>query len=285
MDLDRDPDARCGMPDTAPGGMIRQRVESRWKPYATEEEEPVTRKNCARARSGSAKDSVLHAGQALAPYADTARVRAAQYANEARVRLAPVVTQAAGQARAQYGAHVAPRLAQATAYVPAKVDSAAREAALKTRLAAQQAVDYSKPVIEQAKANAGPVRDEAAARSAAALAALRGQVSPKDIQRLVKKRRRRSAVGGFAKKTVLLSLLGAAAYAAWQWWDKQANPDWLVEPPEATEVPDDASSLTPEDSAPPVAPTPENARTDESSGPSTVGEKNTPASPDDEERR
>lgn len=245
----------------------------------------MTRKNCARARSGSAKDSVLHAGQALAPYADTARVRAAQYANEARVRLAPVVTQAAGQARAQYGAHVAPRLAQATAYVPAKVDSAAREAALKTRLAAQQAVDYSRPVIEQAKANAGPVRDEAAARSAAALAALKGQVSPKDIQRLVKKRRRRSAVGGFAKKTVMLSLLGAAAYAAWQWWDKQANPDWLVEPPEATEVPDDASSLTPEDSAPPITPTPENARTDENTGPSTVGEQNTPASSDDEERR
>jgi hypothetical protein len=273
------------MPDMALTGMIRQRVESRWKPYATEEEEPVTRKNCARARTGSAKDSVLNAGQALAPYADTARVRAAQYANEARVRLAPVVTQAAGQARAQYGAHVAPRLAQASTYVPAKVDSAAREAALRTRLAAQQAVDASRPVIEQARANAGPVKEEAAARSAAALAALRGQVSPKDIERLVKKRRRRSAVGSFTKKTALVGLLGAAAYAAWQWWDKQANPDWLVEPPEATEVPDDASSLSTADSSGPVVPTPEDVRTDETTGPSTVGEKNTPASSDDEERR
>ncbi|NYV74383.1 DUF5324 family protein [Streptomyces sp. UH6] len=245
----------------------------------------MTRKNCARARTGSAKDSVLHAGQALAPYADTARVRAAQYANEARVRLAPVVSQAAGQARAQYGAHVAPRLAQATTYVPAKVDSAAREAALRTRLAAQQAVEVSRPVIEQARANAGPVKEEATARSAAALAALRGQVSPKDIERLVRKRRRRSALGSFTKKTAVLGLLGAAAFAAWRWWDSQANPDWLAEPSEATEVPDDASSLAEADGSGPITPTPEDVRTDETTGPSTVGEQNTPASPDDEERR
>ena len=34
-----------------------------------------------------------------------------------------------------------------------------------------------------------------------------------------------------------------ATFAAWKWWDKQANPDWLVEPPAPTEV-SEGSSLT-----------------------------------------
>jgi len=32
--------------------------------------------------------------------------------------------------------------------------------------------------------------------------------------------------------------VAGGAFAAWKWWDKQANPDWLVEPPAATEVPE-----------------------------------------------
>ncbi len=45
------------------------------------------------------------------------------------------------------------------------------------RKAARQAADYTAPRVERAVAAAGPVREEAAARGAAALAALRGQVT------------------------------------------------------------------------------------------------------------
>ncbi|MGW2616005.1 DUF5324 family protein [Streptomyces sp. NPDC001500] len=197
----------------------------------------MTRIDSVRAATGSAKDSVLHAAEVVAPYADTAKERAALYAHEARVRLAPKVSQAAEQARVQYDAHVAPRLEQAKTHVPPKVDLAAQEAAARTRLVARQAADYSRPRIEQAVAAAGPVKDEAAARGAAALAALRGQVSPKEIEKLVRKHRRRAKAGKLAKSLAMIGLVAGGAFAAWKWWDKQANPDWLVEPPAATEVP------------------------------------------------
>ncbi|PWI12498.1 transcriptional regulator [Streptomyces sp. NWU339] len=196
----------------------------------------MTRIDSVRAATDSAKDSVLHAAEVVAPYADTAKVKAAHYAQEARVRLAPKMTQAAGQARVQYGAHVQPYLEQARSHVPPKVDLAAHEAAVRTRKAAQQAADYSRPRIEQAKAAAGPARDEAAARSAAVLAALRGQVSAKQIQKLVRKQQRRAKAGRAAKVLVVLGAVVGGAFAAWKWWDKQANPDWLVEPPAATDV-------------------------------------------------
>ncbi|MFE9440547.1 DUF5324 family protein [Streptomyces sp. NPDC006602] len=202
----------------------------------------MTRIDSVRAATGSAKDSVLHAAEVVAPYADTAKDRAAHYATEARVRLAPKVSQAAEQARVQYDAHLAPRLesarSQALAHVPPKVDKAAHEAATRTRKAAKQAADYSRPRIEQAVAVTGPVRDEAAARTAAAVAALRGQVSPKDIQKLVRKHERRARAGRLAKALAVAGLVAGGAFAAWKWWDKQANPDWLVEPPAATEVPE-----------------------------------------------
>ncbi|MFI0513227.1 F0F1-type ATP synthase membrane subunit b/b' [Streptomyces canus] len=203
----------------------------------------MTRIDSVRAATGSAKDSVLHAAEVVAPYADTAKDKASHYATEARVRLAPKVSQAAEQARVQYGAHVAPRLEQARTHVPPKVDQAAHEAAVRTRKAARQAADYSRPRIEQAVAAAGPVREEAAARSVAALAALRGQVSPKEVRKLVRKHERRARAGRLAKALAVAGIVAGGAYAAWKWWDKQANPDWLVEPPAATEVPE-AGRLT-----------------------------------------
>ncbi|MCF4139324.1 DUF5324 family protein [Streptomyces sp. Tue 6430] len=217
----------------------------------------MTRIDSVRAATGSAKDSVLHAAEVVAPYADTAKERAALYAHEARVRLAPKVSQAAEQARVQYDALVAPRLEQALAHVPPKVDQAAHEAACRTRLAARQAADYSRPKIEQAVAAAGPVKSEAAARSAAALAALRGQVTPRDIEKLVRRHRRRAKAGKLARALAVAGVVAGGAFAVWKWWDKQANPDWLVEPPAATEVPaaggltsvdgsTDASALDPE---------------------------------------
>ncbi|MBW8817725.1 DUF5324 family protein [Streptomyces sp. NPDC088921] len=198
----------------------------------------MTRIDSVRAATGSAKDSVLHAAEVVAPYADTAKDKASHYATEARVRLAPKVSQAADQARVQYGAHVAPRLEQARTHVPPKVDQAAHEAAVRTRKAARQAADYSRPMIEQAVAAAGPVRDEATARSVAALAALRGQITPKEVQKLVRKHERRARAGRLAKALAVAGLVAGGAFAAWKWWDKQANPDWLVEPPAATEVPE-----------------------------------------------
>ncbi|MGW3725615.1 DUF5324 family protein [Streptomyces sp. F001] len=196
----------------------------------------MTRIDSVRAATGSAKDSVLHAAEVVAPYADTAKDRTAHYAHEARVRLAPRVSQAAGQARVQYESHLAPRLEQARSHVPPRVDHAAHEAAFRTRMAARQAADYSRPKIEQAVAAAGPVKDEAASRGAAALAALRGQVSAEEIHKLVRKHERRAKAGRAVKVLAVLGVLAGGAFAAWKWWDKQANPDWLVEPPAATEV-------------------------------------------------
>ncbi|MFC9844175.1 DUF5324 family protein [Streptomyces sp. NPDC060223] len=198
----------------------------------------MTRIDSVRAASGSAKDSVLHAAEVVAPYADTAKDKASHYAHEARVRLAPKVSQAADQARVQYDVHLAPRVEQARTHVPPKVDRAAHDAAVRTRKAARQAADYSKPRIEQAVAAAQPVREEAASRGVAALAALRGQVSPKEIQKLVRKQERRARAGRVAKGLAVLGILAGGAFVAWKWWDKQANPDWLVEPPAATEVPE-----------------------------------------------
>ncbi|MCQ4209201.1 MULTISPECIES: DUF5324 family protein [Streptomyces] len=198
----------------------------------------MTRIDSVRAATGSAKDSVLHAAEVVAPYAETAKDRAAQYAHDARVVLGPKVSQAAQQARVQYGAHLAPRLEQARTHVPPKVDHAAHEAAVRTMNAARQAAEYSKPRIEQAVAATGPVREEAAARSVAAIAALRGQVSPKEIRKLARKHERRARAGRLAKGLAVLGVLAGGAFVAWKWWDKQANPDWLVEPPAATEVPD-----------------------------------------------
>ncbi|MFE4540408.1 DUF5324 family protein [Streptomyces scopuliridis] len=196
----------------------------------------MTRMDSVRAATGSAKESVQHAAVVVAPYAGTAKeqaalakAQAALYAREARVRLAPTVSKAAQQARVQYGAHVAPR-------VPPKVDEAAHRAVVRTRQAARQTADYTVPRVNQAVATAQPVVEQAAARSAAALAALRGQVTAKEIQKLVRKHERRARAGRVAKGLAVLGVLAGGVFAAWKWWDKQANPDWLVEPPAATEV-------------------------------------------------
>ncbi|MFJ2743031.1 DUF5324 family protein [Streptomyces sp. NPDC087440] len=211
----------------------------------------MTRKDSVRHATSTAKDSVRHAAEVVAPYAGTAKDTAVHYAHEARTKIAPRVSQAtqqaAEQARAQYGAHLAPRIEQARTHVPARVDEAAQKAAVRTRKAAKQAADYAAPRVEQAVAAAQPVREEAAARSTAALAALRGQVSAKEVQKLVRKHERRARSGRLAKRLTVLGLLAGGAFAAWKWWDKQANPDWLVEPPAATEV-HDRTPLTSVDS-------------------------------------
>jgi hypothetical protein len=224
-DFPADGKAKCAELGPVPGRDGLRSLE-----YATDEEDPVTRMDSVRAAKGTAKESVLHAAEVVAPYAGTARDQAVQYAHEARVRLAPMVSQAAQQARAQYGAYVAP-------HVPPKVDEAAHRAACQARRAARQAADYTRPRIEHAVAAAGPVKDEAAARSVAAVAALRGQVTPKEIRKLVRKHERRAKAARLGKGLAIVGVVAAGVFAAWRWWDRQANPDWLVEPPAATEVP------------------------------------------------
>ncbi|MCK7623405.1 DUF5324 family protein [Streptomyces sp. RS10V-4] len=202
----------------------------------------MTRKDSVRAATHTAKDGVRHAAEVVAPYAGTAKDAAVHYTHEARARLAPKVAEAAHQARAQYGSHVQPRIEHARGALPPKVDAAASRAARRTRKAARQAAEFTAPRLENAvagaRAAAEPVREEALARGAAALAALRGQVTAEEIAKLQKKQRRRCACGKAAKRLALLGLVAAGAVAAWKWWDKQANPDWLVEPPAPTEVGD-----------------------------------------------
>ncbi|MGP3980756.1 DUF5324 family protein [Streptomyces sp. KR80] len=206
----------------------------------------MTRIDSVRAATGTARDSVLHAAEVVAPYAGTAKNQAVHYAHEARLRLAPKVSHAAQQARdtahVQYCAHVQPRLRQglrqARGSLPPKVDHAAQRAAKGARRAARQAADYTVPRVGHMAAAAEPVREEAVQRTTAALAALRGRVRPAEIDRLVRKRRRRAAGGRAAKRLMVFGLLAGGVVAAWRWWDKQAHPDWLVEPPEATELGD-----------------------------------------------
>ncbi|MER7984952.1 DUF5324 family protein [Streptomyces noursei] len=202
----------------------------------------MTRKDSVRAATHSAKDGVRHAAEVVAPYAGTAKDAAVHYSHEARTRLAPRVAEAAQQARAQYDTHLSPRIEHARGALPPKVDAAASRAALRTLQAARQAADYTTPRLEHAVVNARaaaePVREEALARGAAALAALRGQVTAAEIEKLQKRQCRRAACGKAAKRLALLGVVVAGAVAAWKWWDKQANPDWLVEPPAPTEVDD-----------------------------------------------
>ncbi|MBW5255110.1 DUF5324 family protein, partial [Streptomyces sp. P01-B04] len=197
----------------------------------------MTRIDSVRAATDSARDSVQHAAVVVAPYADSAKEQAVHYAHEARTLLAPKVSKAAQQARVQYDAHLAPRLELALAHVPPKVD--------------ESAADYTVPRVEHAIAAAQPVAEEATARSTAALAALRGQVTPKEIRKLTRKHERRARCGRAFKGLAVAGLLAGAAYAAWRWWDKQANPDWLVEPPAPTEV-DDRAPLTSVDGSDPA---------------------------------
>ncbi|MFB7169625.1 DUF5324 family protein [Streptomyces sp. NPDC056254] len=209
---------------------------------ATEEEDPVTGKDSARLAAESARESVRYAAEMVAPYAESARDAAVHYAHEANERLSPMVSQAATgaarQARMTYDCHLHPRLKAARAHVPPPVDRAAVKAAHQTRLAARHAADYTQPKIESALAAATPVAEEVAARSSAALAALRGQVTAKEVQKLVRKHERAQRRGRVLRGAALVGLLAAGAYLAWRWWDQQSNPDWLVEPPAATELSD-----------------------------------------------
>ncbi|TJZ50169.1 transcriptional regulator [Streptomyces piniterrae] len=204
----------------------------------------MTRKDSVRAATGTARDSVRHAAEVVAPYAGTAKDAAVHFAHEARTRAAPKLADAAhqarSQARSQYSAHLRPRIEHARGALPPKVDAAAHRAACRTREAARHAAEYTGPRLEHAmvsaRAAAEPVRDEAIARGSAALAALRGHVTAAEIEKLAKKHSHRARRRKIAARATVVGVLVGGAVAIWKWWDKQANPDWLVEPPAPTEV-------------------------------------------------
>lgn len=201
----------------------------------------MTRDNCARSASGNAKDSVWRAAEAAAPHALMARAHAVRYAHEAGAYLAPRARRAAGQALIQYDTQLVPRLERARKSLPPGIDDTAARAAVRTRNAAQRAREVAGPRIEEAilnaRAAAGPAREQAVAGSAAALATLRGGLTAKEIHRMVRRKQRRAATGRALRRIGVVGLVAGGAFAVWKWWDQQTNPDWLMEPPPATEVP------------------------------------------------
>lgn len=197
------------------------------------------------ATTGSAREGMRHAKavkDTVAPKVGHAAHQAQLGARHAQL----TARQAQLSAREQFQTHLAPRLSHARETLPPALDEAAtraaertREAAERTREAARQAAEYAGPRWEAARAAAGPAREEAVARSTAALAALRGEVTTEELDKLARRRVRRERRGKALKRLTVVGLLAGAAYAAYRWWDRQANPDWLVEPPAATEVAED----------------------------------------------
>lgn len=45
-----------------------------------------------------------------------------------------------------------------------------------------------------------------------------------------------SKAGRLAKGIAVTGVVAGGAFGAWKWWNKQAHPDWLIEPPAPAEV-------------------------------------------------
>lgn len=204
----------------------------------------MTRIDSVRHAADVTKDSVRHAAEVAAPYASMAKDNAVHYGRQAGTYGRIYGRQAQIMARKQYDARLADRVEQARdqawAAVPPKAADAMETAAKRTREGAKAAAGYTVPKVGAAVATtmavAGPAKDEIVLRGSAALAALRGQVSPAEIERLVRRRARRRSAGRFMRALMVAGLASGAAVAAYKWWSKSTSPDWLVEPSEATEV-------------------------------------------------
>ncbi|WP_329134189.1 DUF5324 family protein [Streptomyces sp. NBC_01476] len=203
----------------------------------------MTRIESVRHAADVTKDSVRHAAEVAAPYASTAKDGAVHYGKQAGA----LGRQAGAMAKQSYDEKLADRIEhvvvqvreQAAAAVPPKAANAVETAAKRTKKGAKAAAEYTAPRVGTAvaatRAVAGPAKEEVVLRGGAALAALRGSVSAADIDRLVRRRIRRQRTGRAFRGLVIVGLAGGAAYAAFKWWSKQSNPDWLVEPTDATE--------------------------------------------------
>ncbi|MGW4381737.1 DUF5324 family protein [Kitasatospora sp. NPDC004531] len=218
-------------------------------------------------RTDTARETAARAKDAVAPYAASAKEAALHYAEEARQALGPRLEalgpkaaaagaqarngagQAAQAARVQYVKHLAPHLEQAFFSLPPETQKSAlkalhraQEAALAAKLSAGQAACQARANVapkvaetfQAAKDSVVPLAHEAQARGAAAITALQGNVSAAEIGDLAARNaRKKKCHGGWATG---LAVAGAIAIGAgvltWQWYRKQNNPEWLVEPPE-----------------------------------------------------
>jgi len=200
----------------------------------------VTRIDAAREAAGKTREQ-------LVPYAVNARDAAAHYTDEAWQRLAPHIENAVvprvvplwEQARAS----VPPSAVEAANKAAEQARDAARAAGVSARAAAAQARQVTGPAVSQALDGAVQATSNAAAavrdRGAAALPVLRGQISAAEIEELTAQHARAAHRGRWARRVLTVGLIGAVAgggVAAYKWWQRQSNPDWLVEPP-ATPLP------------------------------------------------
>ncbi|WP_049578646.1 DUF5324 family protein [Streptomyces sp. SBT349] len=149
--------------------------------------------------SHNGKSGVRHAADMVTPYATSAKDNAVQYAHQAGAYLGPRARRAATKAKLGYDTQLVPRM-------------------------------------ERAVAAAGPARNQAAARSQAAMAALRGDISAGEIRGAMQRKARRQRAGRMVRRLGMLGLAAGGAYAAWRWWSGQGDPDWTMEPSPATEV-------------------------------------------------
>ncbi|WP_159400243.1 DUF5324 family protein [Streptomyces sp. XY431] len=176
---------------------------------------------------------------------DSARETAGNFADNARQQ----ASQAAHTARVQYDRHIAPQVGHAFASLPPEAQQSAlkalhraQEKALAARLSAARAADQARSTVapkvvqavEEARAAVVPVAQEAQMRGAAALTAMRGNVTSAEIGDLAARNARRSCRGGWATGLAVAGLVAiASGLVAWQWWRHRSNPEWLVEPPSA----------------------------------------------------
>jgi hypothetical protein len=254
----------------------------------------------------SAKDTADRTRDAVAPYAATARKAALQYADEARNRLGPTVeaigpkaaavgaqarigaSNAAQAARVQYGKHVAPQLEHAFAALPPhaqettlKAVHRAQEAALAAKHSAERAAEATRTTVGPrigeavagAKAAVVPTAQEAQVRGAAALTALQGHVTAAEISEIAAKNIKKENRNGWATGLAVAGTvaIGAGVFA-WQWWRRQNNPEWLVEPPmPADTAPGGAGGTAPQGGGATASTTPVNGSTPrDPDGPATT---------------
>ncbi len=180
---------------------------------------------------------------------DSARETAGNLADSARQQ----ATQAAHTARVQYDRHIAPQVGHAFANLPPEAQQnalkalhRAQETALAARLSASRAADQARStvapkvvhVVEEARAAVVPVAQEAQMRGAAALTAMRGNVTSSEIGDLAARNARRSRRNGWATGLAVAGVVAiGSGIVAWQWWRHRSNPEWLVEPPSAATGP------------------------------------------------
>jgi hypothetical protein len=224
----------------------------------------------------SARETAGKTKETLTPYAATARETALHYADEAKQRVGPAfeaigpkLGTAAERARAgaahtahnaqlQYDRLVAPQLHQAFSNLPPEAQQStlkaihrAQEAALAAKHSAARVAGQTKATIApkvaqavgEARAVVVPVAQEAQLRSAAAITALQGHVTSAEIGELAAKNIKKEQRNGWATGLAVAGTLAVGSgVIAWQWWRRQSNPEWLVEPPAVQSPPNTTRS-------------------------------------------